>query len=303
MEKNSSTQVRRPSAAVRLGYAACVLVVAAAVAGCGLVKVGYRHGDLVGMFMIDRYLDLSSEQTAFVKPRLHQLLVWHKTTQLPDYVGFVEELQRYSSRSITTEEVVTIGVQARQKAMTTIDHAMPEMTELALRLTPDNIKALEKRFADDDAKWRREFMKGDVEKQQKARYERTLERVEEWYGRFNSEQRDRIRQLSDARPFNNEIMIAERERRQHDFVALLAKVAHDKPPRDAVIAMMKNYADRFDKNPDPERRAFLDSLRLSTEEMEAAIQNLSTPQQRTHAAARLQEWIDDFKSLSADPNA
>jgi hypothetical protein len=248
-------------------------------------------------------LDLSSEQTAFVKPRLHRLLVWHKTTQLPDYVTFVEELQRYASRPITTSDVTTIGEQARQKAMTTIDQALPEMSELALRLTPDNIKALEKRFGDDDAKWRREFMKGDVEKQQKARYEKTLERVEEWYGRFSSEQRDRIRQLSDARPFNNEIVIADRERRQHELVALLTKVVSEKPPRDAIIAMMKNYTDRFDKNPDADRRAFLDSLRHSTEEMEAAIQNLATPQQRSHAVAKLQEWIDDFRSLAADPNA
>ncbi len=143
-------------------------------------------------------------------------------------------------------------------------------------------------------------MRGSTDRQQKARYERTLDRVEEWYGRFSGEQRDRIRQLSDARPFDNDIVLAERRRRQRELVALLTKVEQDKPPRETVIAMMKGYADRFERNPDPERRAFLESLRHATEDMDASIHNLSTPQQRQRAVARLQDWIDDFRSLSAD---
>ncbi len=85
------------------------------------------------------------------------------------------------------------------------------------------------------------------------------------------------------------------------MVALLTKVEHDKPPRDTVIAMLKDYADRFDRNPDPDRRAFLESLRHATEAMDASIHDLTTPEQRRRAVARLQDWIDDFHNLSADP--
>jgi hypothetical protein len=300
MEKNSSTQVscvrpRRWSAPV------CVaVIVAALVGGCGLVKTGYRNGDIVGLFMIDRYFDLSGEQEEFVKPRLHRLLVWHRTTQLPDYTAFAQDLQQKAMRPITPAEVDALGDDGRRRAMATIDQALPDMADLALVLTPDNLHRLEKKFAEDTDKWRREYMKGDHERQLQARYERTLDRVEEWYGRFDSDQRDRIRQLSDARPFNNEIVVGERERRQRELVALLTKVEREKPPRDAVVAMMKAYADRFEKNPDPEKRAFLESLRQSTEAMDAAIQNLSTLAQRKRAVAKLQDWIDDFRTLSTD---
>ncbi len=304
MEKNSSTQgdsrQRRQSPSRRIATWAATLVCVLAIGGCGLVKVGYRNGDTVGLFMIDRYLDLSSDQEAFVKPRLHQLLVWHRTTQLPDYVTFGRELQRRATQSIALADIEALNDEGRRRAMTTIDRAIPDMADLALRLTPDNLKTLRKRFVEDTEKWRGEYVKGDVDRQQKARYERTLERVEEWYGRLNSEQRDRIRQLSDARPMNNEWTLAERQRRQQDLVTLLTKVEHDKPPRDTVVAMMKTYAEGFERNPDPDRRAFLDANRKATEEMDVQIQNMTTPAQRAKAAARLQEWIDDFRSLSGE---
>jgi len=300
MQKNSSTQGPRAWPRRWLAQAGFAVVVAALLGGCGLVKTGYRNGDLVGMFMIDRYFDLSGEQEDFVKPRLHELLAWHRATQLPDYTAFAQELQQKAMRPITPAEVDALGDEARRRAMATVDHALPDMADLALVLTSDNIRALQKKFADDTEKWRRENMKGDLERQQKTRYEKTLDRVEEWYGRFDSDQRDRIRQLSDARPFNNEIVVGERQRRQQELVAILTKVERDKPPREAVIAMLKSYADRFEKNPDPVKRAFLASLRQSTEAMDAAIQNLSTTVQRKRAVAKLQDWIDDFRSLSTD---
>ena len=47
-------------------------------------------------------------------------------------------------------------------------------------------------------------------------------------------------------------------------------------------------------------RAFLDALHKATDEMNAQIHNLATPQQRERASAKLQEWIDDFRSLTAE---
>ena len=301
MEKNSSTQVRGHSAARSIARLGVALLMVLAVGACSLAKFGYRHGDTVGMFWIDRYLDLSGPQKDFVRPRLHALLVWHRTTQLPDYATFAQSLQQMTSQPITADAVASIGRQARRRVVTSVDHALPAMADLALQLTPDNVKAMSDRFAADDEKWRREFMDGDVESQQKARYEKTLERAEEWYGRFSDEQRDRIRALSDARPLDNTIVFGERQRRERDLVALLTDVLQNRPTHDAVVASMKAYADAFERNPDPQQRAFLVSLRQSTDAMDAAIHGVSTPEQRTRAAVKLQEWIDDFRSLSADP--
>jgi hypothetical protein len=276
------------------------LLLTVALAGCGFVKTGYRNGDTVGMFIISRYLDLSSEQKAFVKPKLRSLLAWHKTTQLPEYTALASELQRKATQPITDEEVASLGERIRQRAYATIDHAIPDMADIALRLKPENIQTLQDKFAEDDADFRKDNLSGDLEKRQEARYKKTLERVEEWYGSFTREQKAAIRQFSDARPLDNEILLSERQRREGEIITMLKRIEREKPSRDAVVAMMKGVFDRFDHNPDPAKRDFLDSLQRATAEMNARIHNLATPQQRLKAVAKLQEWIDDFRSLSAE---
>ncbi len=305
MEKNSSTQdlgsTLRSTRVSRVAAWALGGVVVLALAGCGgLLKVGYNNGDTTGLFMMNRYLDLSKEQKEFIKPRLRELLVWHRATQLPDYAALATELQQKAQQTITAGEVAALGEQSRRRAYTTINHAMLDMADITLRLTPANIKTLEDKFSENDEDFRKENLKVSVEKQQKARYDKTLDRVEEFYGSFNREQRAAIRRLSDARPLDNEVLFAERQRREQEIVALLVKVERDKPSRENVVAMLKAYADRFERSPDPERRAFMDRLHQATDEMNAQIHNLATPQQRAKAAAKLQKLIDDFRSLSAE---
>ena len=300
MEKNSSTQGPRPDRLATARTIGLAALVAVSIAACGLVKTGYRNGDTVGLFMINRYLDLSGEQKDFVKPKLRALLAWHRSTQLPDYTTVATELQRKAPQSITASEVGALGDQMRKRAYATVDHALPDLADLALRLTPANIKALQDKFAEDDEKFRDENLRVSIEKQQQARYEKTLERVEEWYGRFSRDQRMQIRQLSDVRPLDNEILLAERQRREGDVIALLNRVQRERPSREAVVAMLKSLTDRFEDSPVPERRAFTQSLRVATAEMNAQIHNLATPQQRQKAVAKIQEWIDDFRSLSAE---
>ena len=264
-----------------------------------MIKIAYRNADTVGLLWIDRYLDLTGEQKTLVKSRLHELVKWHRTTQLPDYAAFGTELQKLAPYSITPAEVTVLARQLRQRAYATVDHALPAIAEVALRLTPDNISAMEDKFADNDSKFRRDnHVKGDIGKQQKARYEKTLDRIEEWYGRFSREQRAAIRKLSDARPLDNDILLAERQRRESELIALLTRVEREKPSRDAVIALLRRYEEGFEFSPDPDRRAFQQALRRATETMDAAIHNLATPAQRARASSKLQDWIDDFRSLS-----
>ena len=275
------------------------MLLVAASAACGMVKMGYRNADTVGLLWIDRYLDLTTEQQSFVKPRLRELVSWHRTTQLTDYAAFASEMQKMTERSITPAEVASLGKQLKQRADTTVEHALPVMADLAAILTPANIGAMEEKFAANDDKFRDDnHVKGELAKQQRARYEKTLDRVEEWYGTLTREQRAAIRKLSDARPLDNDILLAERQRRESELVAILTRVQREKLSRDAAIGLLRSYNERFEFSADRDKRAFQQALRKSTEEMDASIHNMATPEQRMRAAAKLQDWIDDCRSLS-----
>lgn len=298
MEKNSSTPPVTPRRGWHRLKVAGALAIAATVSACALIKTGYENADTVGMFWINGYLDLSSEQKDYVKPKLRTLIAWHRKTQLPDYKTLAQTLKKRADTDITAAEVTDIQKQFRERIETMVQHAIPEAADLALRLTPENIKVMQDKFEDNDDKFRDDMMRGDTDRQNKARYEKTLDRAEEWYGRFSKDQRAQIRKWSDARPLNNDAMLAERQRREKEMIDLLTKVQKEKPSRDQVIALLKDYAQRFEWSPDPQRRAFQEAYRKATYEMDAAIHNQSTPAQRAKAKAKLQDWSDTFDELS-----
>ena len=299
-KKNSST---RDGARSPAGFALPIaaLIAALIVAGCGAVKLGYRNADMVGPLWLNRYLDLDSAQNDLVRHRIAKLLVWHRATQLPDYARLLGELQRRVDETLIAADVAEVDKQMMQHAQTTIEHALPELADLALTLKPEQMKTLQNKFADNDDKFRSDYLRGDTEKRQKIRYEKALDRAEEWYGRFDRQQRAAIRRASDARPLNNEFLLAERQRRETELVTLLSRIVHEKPSRDAVIALLKAYYERFEVSPDRERRAFQLALSHGSDEMNAAIANLATREQRAHAVEKLQQWIDDCKKMAAAP--
>ena len=299
-EKNSSTR-SRARLATRLALPLVALAVAASLAGCGAgaIKLGYRNADMVVPLWLDRYLDLDSAQQELVANRLRSLLMWHRSTQLPDYARLAADLQKHLTQSITSGDFAALDKEMKRRAATMVEHALPDASDLLLTVKPEQVRTLQKKFADNDEKFRDDNLRGDTEKRQKVRYEKALDRAEEWYGRFDRQQRAAIRRASDARPLNNEFLLAERQRRQDELVVLVGRIARDKPPREAVIGLLRAYYARFELSPDLERRAFQESLRHATEEMNATIANLATREQRERAVEKLQQWIDDFRKMAA----
>ena len=300
-EKNSSTRPRMHLGArlsSRLAQPLVALLVTASLAACGVIKMGYNNADTVVPLWLNRYLDLDSAQKGLVRQRLKSLLAWHRSTQLPDYARLAADLQKRAADPITTADFALLDKEMLRRAETMVEHAIPDAADLLLTVKPEQVKTLQKKFADNDEKFRDDNLRGDVERRQKVRYEKALDRAEEWYGRFDRQQRAAIRRASDARPLNNEFVLAERQRREDELVALVGRVVRDKPPRETVIGLLHTYYERLELSPDRERRAFQEALHHATDEMNSAIANLATREQRDHAVEKLQQWIDDFKKMA-----
>ncbi len=76
----------------RLRSFVALLVVCLAAAGCSLSKLGYEALPTLAQWEIDRYLDLDEQQREIVARRLDGLHRWHRNAQLPEYVGFLREV-------------------------------------------------------------------------------------------------------------------------------------------------------------------------------------------------------------------
>ena len=273
-----------------------------AVAGCSSIRFTYNHGDTLLYWWVNNYLDLDSDQSGFVKKDIDNLFQWHRKTQLKDYTQLLANGQRQLAGNMTQADLTANYRDIKARTELLAYKALPELAELARTVRPEQIVQMEKKFAKNNDDFRKKFMHGDLEEQQKARFKKSMEQFDLWFGRFSSEQEAVLRKASDARVLDNNIWLEERVRRQKRIVTVLRKVQQEKLNKDATIAALHNLIkELFDRMEVPERKAFFDTYTDQTIQMILAAVKVATPAQKAHAQKRMQGWIEDFNTLATEP--
>ncbi|KAF0165075.1 MAG: hypothetical protein FD157_1756 [Rhodocyclaceae bacterium] len=270
--------------------------------GCSAVRLGYGNADSLARWWIDQYVDMSPEQDALARERLSRLLAWHRKTQLPDYVSILRQGQKFVAGQPTAGDALALGDAVVRRGRALADQATPDIAEFLATVTPAQIERMAGRQAEKNADYAKEAQLADGESgQRKARYKRLLERAEYWFDDFSSEQKSAMRRLIDGQGSGSQFWYEERLRRQREWLDLVRLVQRERPPRERVMQMLRDYAARFDLPADPVRLAQATALRRSSAELAVAIHAMTTPAQRAHAEHKLGDLIRDFTELSQDP--
>ncbi|WP_426105890.1 DUF6279 family lipoprotein [Massilia sp. TSP1-1-2] len=270
-------------------------------AACSSVKFAYNQGDTLLYWFVDAYVDLDSEQAPVVKQDIGQLIKWHRKTQLRDYSQFLVKAQGQLAGTMTHADLKADYKDIKGRTETLAYKALPELTDLALSVKPEQIANIEEKFRKNNDTYRKKFVAIDNDKKQKVRYKKSMEQFELWFGSFSSEQEAVLRKASDARPLDNQIWLDERIIRQKKIVSVLHEIQSKKLGKEATSALLngllKDIFGRFDA---PERKAFFDAYIDSTINLTLTAIKIATPAQKAHAQKRMQGWIDDFKVLAAE---
>ncbi|GAB3545610.1 DUF6279 family lipoprotein [Noviherbaspirillum agri] len=279
----------------------CLLVLALALAGCSTVRFGYANGDTFVYWWLNGYVEFTDDQKPWVKGHIDKLLAWHRRTQLKDYARILALVQQRMQQTVSSADVLSEYGTLKKRVLLVLDKATPELTELALSLQPHQIAHLEKKFASNNDKYRREYLRGSLEERQERRYEQVMKQAEYWFGNFSEQQQAQLRAASDARPVNDELWLAERMRRQQELLRLLRKFQVERPTKDAAAVALKNYIAASSAHfTYAENKDFFDASNEGAAQMTALMINIATPEQKAHATKRLQKWIDDFETLARE---
>lgn len=269
--------------------------------GCSAARLGYRNGETLSYWWLNSYVDFEADQKPWVKSRIDKLFAWHRHTQLPDYIKLLSQAQKRVHGKVTENELLADYEAFKKRVWIMTERALPDLADLALALRLQQIAHIEKKFASNNDDYRKDFLRGDLEEHQKVRFRKTLKQAEYWFGNFNSEQEKLLHAASDARPLNNELVMADRLQRQRSLIALLKKIQAERPSREAAVAMLRDYARAaMERSANPEHRAFFEASHKAAARMIAVIINNATPAQKEHFINNLQRWIDDFNALSRD---
>lgn len=282
-------------AKVLLALLVCLL------ASCSALRIGYANGDTFVYWWLDGYVDFTSEQKPWVRAHIDRLFAWHRKTQLPEYAQLLSQVQQRLQHGQTSQADVLADITTiKKRTAIVLEQSLPELADLALSLQPEQIAYLERKFASNNDKYRKEYLQGTLEDRQRHRYKQIMKHAEHWFGDFSAQQEAQIRAASDARPLNYEIWMAERMRRQQEMIGMLKKIQSTRPTRDTTIAILRQFVARSLENfTYAENKAFFDGSIEGMAQAVSVIVNVATPAQKTHAVARLQKLIDDCHQLAA----
>ncbi|MFA6443644.1 MAG: DUF6279 family lipoprotein [Sterolibacterium sp.] len=263
------------------------------------MRLSYDNADSLVRWWIDQYVELSPEQDELVRERLTRFHAWHRQTQLSEYIRLVRQGQEFVAGQPTPGDALTLADGIIHAGMTLAEQAAPDIADLLLTATPDQIARAASRFKRNDAAYAREVRLADGEGgQHDAQFKRQLERAEYWFGEFSDDQRLALRKLVAGQPPATRFWYDERLRRQRDWLALMRLVQRQHPPRERIVQLLREYAAHFDLPNDPARLTQARALRRNSATLLVAIHAMTTPGQRAHARHKLGDLINDFTALS-----
>ena len=270
-----------------------VLALLALLQGCSPTRIAYDNADVYLRWQANYYFDLQGEQSEELDRNLAELLAWHRAKALPQYARLGEEAAARMQRGVRLEDLEW-GYDALQaQVREALGAAAGETAGLLDRLSPGQIGHLERRLADENRKFAKEYLKGDMEERHQRRVRRNVERLEEWFGPLSEAQVERVNLYSARAPFSAELRDRDRKRRQAEFLAMLR--AREAKRRFAQW-LLAWEADREPAYAEAVRATRAEYLRLLVD-----LDRTLDAEQRTHAVERLRRYAGLFDSLARAP--
>lgn len=283
----------------RHGRRLLLLGAAILLAACSQLKLGYNHADTLLAYSLDSYLKLDDEQKKLARGSIAELHRWHRSTQLAAYAALLNDAQAKVAGPVTAADVLEFNAGVNRLLAAIGDRAAPDLAQLALTLKPAQVERLAERLANDTSKARRELVRFAGPESAQQRVDRYVQQAEEWFGRLRPEQRALIRDALARQPEAQELWMAERERRQRELVAVMARIGAEQPEPQAAAAWIRDYFAQLAVPTDPERRARLAQARQANAELVAQLINSASPAQRAAVQKKLRGYAADFDALAA----
>jgi hypothetical protein len=265
-----------------------------AAAGCSRVTVLYRTADFFIEQYADDYLSLDSAQMASWRPDLRDALARHRDQELPHLAAFFDGLHRAAARGFDAPAVECLIDEFEEAYRRHFRLAAEAAAPLLASLTPEQVRALESRFAEDNEKDRAEDA-GEARRKRK-RAERWAESAEWWVGPLSAGQQRIIREVTAAMPDTAADWVAYRSAKQAGLIRLLADRAEEREIRRYLEDWLVSYRDL----PPRLRQARLE-MRRQVVSLFVRLDGSFSDAQRARFEDRLSGLRDDFMDLQRRP--
>jgi hypothetical protein len=186
-----------------------LLALTVLLAACSRVGLAYRNLDWIIPWKLGNYVELNSEQAAWLEPRVQQHLNWHCSVELPRYLDWLQHSQLALANRDSQLMVKQLNgfEQAMQRIAVEIT---PSTIELLRGLNPLQVERLYAELDEQNQELHEKFLEPPLDEQISLRDERMTERLQPWFGNLNPEQRERVKNWARELGAQNQVWLDNR---------------------------------------------------------------------------------------------
>ena len=274
---------------------AAALVAGALLSGCSAVRLAYENADTYLRWRASAYIDVHGEAADELDERIDAFLDWHRAKALPQYARFSEDAARRLEKGVAAGDLVWGYDSLMAQAGEGLRAAAVQVAPMLDRLSAEQVAQLERRLAEDNRKFARENLKGSEAERRKRRARMMQNRLEEWVGKLNQAQVERVRLYAERAPLTDQYRDRDRKRLQAEVLAMVRK-------RDAA-KHLPELAANWQRGRDPAFLALNEAWRKEFYALLIDMDRSLTPAQRAKAVANFRRYAEDFSVLAGQAGA
>jgi hypothetical protein len=264
------------------------------------LRISYNQGPTLAYWWIDRYVDFDDRQSPKVRLALSDWFRWHRSNELANIGSQLTRVRAEAAAPVSGAQVCRWADDLSVRAMRAYEHAVPAIAEIALTLRPDQLKAIERRYAKNNQDFAEEHLQAKSEDRLREAVKRTVKRAEDYYGPLDESQRALVTARLAASPMDPQVWLAERRARQQDILAALRRWTSEKPSLESVRADLLQLGHRVRHSSREPYRLYQQRLYEYNCGFIAELHNSTDAEQRQHLIRKLGSWQSDIRTLVAD---
>lgn len=277
---------------------AWLLPLAALLASCSTIRLGYENLPMLVGWEVDSYLDLDADQKAIVRRHVLETQRWHRQQQLPGYARFLDEIEQSLEQDVPPARIGEWRERVLAAWAPLAERLAPAFAELAVTLRPEQLVRLQAEFDKRNRKAAKEYASDDPRERRKARLERLEKRAEFFFGHVTPVQLALIRE-SAAGNGQDDYWWQARLARQKAIVGLLQRLATERPAPQAAVAIARAALVPLMQPIDATDRQRTAAAAEASDALSAAMLQQASPAQRRHMLEKLRGYNEDIVVLAS----
>ena len=264
--------------------------------GCSGTTFVYNRLDSIVPWYLDDYVNLDSSQQRQLDEELGPFLSWHRQQELPRYLLLVDEIDSGLSQPVTVQQVSAFYEAIEVAWLRLEEQSLDWLLRLGDTLSQAQVQELLAYLQERQEEYEEEYLSRTEAEYREEIYDRFVDSFDDYLGRLDTGQRDRLRQASADLQRSDAVWLQEREAwLQRLGVLLQREPGWQQRVREAVAARADTVSVRY-------REVYQHNLQVIFRTVVDVLNSRSEKQDR-RLRGELADLREDLQTLIAEGEA